>query len=308
MPFTQKIKLIGWIVLGLLIIPGARLGYEYKKSRSFDLFFTTTETPFIKATCHTFTENFLIDTGGAFCCRLYEPLVDQLPQKTIYETSTFRDVTGELKSCTEFLMHDIKFLKLNFINFAVIPNPLEFRESHYLACNPTIGTKNQKNLSQDPVRSLIGHQLLNVMNFMLDFKKNTLILYQPELVPSLRFPFKGLAHIEQIPFEYEENRGLYCWIETNFGKKRFLIDTGASLTFLSPHEIFIQASQNTDPDCLNSLVFDHFKLGSKDFAPQEAHIVNQLNFENMDGILGMDFFDNKILFFDMTNRILYLKD
>lgn len=126
-------------------------------------------------------------------------------------------------------------------------------------------------------------------------------------MPLFSFPYGKWMTINKVPFEYIHYQGLFCFILTEYGPKKFLIDTGTTITILRassfPNLITKQLTENHLPETTLTL----FQLGHKNYANQHAFLIQDLKLDYFDGILGMDFFYDKTLFFDMDHKMLYIK-
>lgn len=107
-----------------------------------------------------------------------------------------------------------------------------------------------------------------------------------------------LGEYQKIPF-FMGKAGAIIDIKTDFGVKKFLIDTGASCSILrrpsTPREkdMYVHSSQ--------------LKIGEQDYGPWRFHPfeISEL-YDDMDGILGIDFLKHCRLIFDFQNQVIYL--
>jgi hypothetical protein len=84
----------------------------------------------------------------------------------------------------------------------------------------------------------VGHHLLKGMNIEFNFKRNKLRLFPLGKTPLFSFPYRLTNFFSSLSFEYIDSFGIMCSAETDFGAKRFIIDTGSSITFMKPDHKF----------------------------------------------------------------------
>jgi hypothetical protein len=259
----------------------ASWNYETKKSRSFEMFFNQNYSPYILGTLNNLKQNFILDTGGCFHTRLDESLIPQLSEPKESKKYSLMNCEGRITECQEFYLEDTKLLDVTFERLFYVPTPKEFWQHGFLSGEITPITSLKINTNSEAIYSLIGHKLLDGLNFCFDFRKNTFRLYKNGLTPLFNFPYGFLGLQHKIPLHYDPDLGLVCEIDTNVGHYKFLVDTGFPITAFKDH------------DSLKDLV--------------NAESIGALPFEKFDGILGMDFFCDKVVFFDMENYFMCLK-
>jgi hypothetical protein len=108
----------------------------------------------------------------------------------------------------------------------------------------------------------------------------------------------------KIPMQ-RKNNCLSIEVETDFGKRWFLLDTGTTLNLLHP-------SFAPDKDAKFSeskrifLTSSKFQIGDKDFGSEDFYLYSiSPSFGEIDGILGMSFFRKYAVFLDLQNNVAY---
>jgi hypothetical protein len=147
-----------------------------------------------------------------------------------------------------------------------------------------------------------------VGNFSLNFKENIFRIYLKKSVPLFDFPFSFPQLFNKTSFTYDENFGMTVLVKTPYGTKRFLIDTGCTVSCLKPFEGLHPSTIQLSTDELPFVSLETFIMGQKNYGPFIVNIADELNLEHFDGILGMDFFHNKVLYFDMTDHFFCIQD
>jgi len=85
-------------------------------------------------------------------------------------------------------------------------------------------------------------------------------------------------------------------IETKWGRKAFLLDTGSTRSLIN------QKSSHTEEESKSDLVLENFKLGSCCFVSRNISPL----FSGIDGILGVDFFRQNVVCIDYLEKTAYI--
>jgi hypothetical protein len=280
---------------------------EKKKSRCSTLLFTNHYQPFIKGSLCQNKETFLLDSGGSFCCLVSKKTLDLFPHKQWIRDLNLMNFRGNIDSHPEYLIQEPNILDINFNNLLLsqLPeNSLESGTGHgiYESC-----LEDHVQTSNDIITSHIGHKLLASINFLFDFKNKKFKTFNKGYLPLFSFPYGNIKKYNQIFFEYDKYRGLFCTILTQYGPKKFMIDTGTTLTILNSSSFSNIATKQISDEHLPEAILNTFQLGKINYSNKQAFVIDELKFDGFDGVLGMDFFYDKTLFFDMENHVIYLK-
>lgn len=274
--------------------------YEIKKSRTTHLFFTESYKPYIKVPLNDHQHPFIIDTGAAYHSILDDEIASTLAKKEYFSTVELFDMDKTQHEIPEFVTEKIQFFNIKFEKFYFLrPSSSFFANNHY-----TNAPQKELNVdfSNETSRSYLGHQLLGLMGLSIDFKKNIFKLYRPNLIPLYDFPFGFFTFEKKIPLNYTFSIGPVCEVQTESGKLKFLIDTGCPFSVIHPDKAPLV------DDGTIWFVFNEFKLDeSRNFGPVNMHIEPKVPLDRIDGILGLDFFQNKQVFFNIPQRYFCLK-
>jgi hypothetical protein len=131
---------------------------------------------------------------------------------------------------------------------------------------------------------------------VLDYPHNEHRLYPPassalekECGPSIPIPIEVVSGVVESK------------VSTDAGDLVFQWDTGVSENVLRPSAI------NLDPQTLvSSHVFPHFTLGGKDFGRTRIPL-REFVAPNVDGVLGTEFFGNKMVCLDLTKKVAAIR-
>lgn len=274
--------------------------YELKKSRSSALLFTQKFKPYISASFNTQIHEFIIDTGAAYHSILDDDIANQLDDKKFFSNIELTDFDNNKFMIDEFYAEKVNFLDIRFEKFFFLRPPNSFFGNNHYTNEP------QHSLiftaSRDDPFSYIGHQLLARMNVGIDFKKNIFKLYKPGLVPIYDYPYGFFKFEKKLPLEYSSSIGPVCIVNTDYGLKRFLIDTGCPFSIIHPSKLQIEDSE------IISVELKNFKISNKNFGPFKIHLETKTLSEKIDGILGLDFFQNKQLFLNIPENYFCLRN
>lgn len=294
------------IIFTIVITVSLSYLFEKKKSRCQNLLFTHHYQPFVKSTLCQNNETFLLDSGGSFCCLVSTKTLDLFPHKRWIRDLGLTSFRGNVDSNPEYLIQNSKVLDIKFNNLLLSILPENSAESgtghgYYDSC-----LEENIQVNDDKITAHIGHKLLASINCLFDFKNKTFKTFNKGYLPLFSFPYGNIKKYNQISFEYDKYKGLFCFILTEYGPKKFLIDTGTTITILNPSSFPNIETNRKSEEYLPEAKFRTFKIGSKDYKDKQVFVIHELKMDYLDGILGMDFFYDKTLFFDMEKSILYI--
>jgi hypothetical protein len=290
-------------MIGSLAVFGAYL-HEHSKSRRFSLGYTPSEHPFIETNLGELSqEGFILDTGGSFYLKVDDKLASNLPHTYFDRTFTSFNIHGDATTHSQYFLTDIEFMNIKFSQIFFIPHSPDLSQKNQIDCaNETAFSKSLQSTKE--AHSFIGHRLFNGLNASFDFPKKRFHIFKPGLIPIFDFPYGYFSFVEKIPITYDFNLGIICKIETERGAQSFLIDTGSPVTLITSKNL---SPPQSETDQLAGHVFQKFKIGNRNFEKVSAHIIKTLPFENIDGILGMDFLYDKTLFINLQDDYISLR-
>jgi hypothetical protein len=285
------------------VIAGLLFNQEKSNSRSFALFFAPTEHPYIETSINNIAERFIIDLGGSFYLKLNEDLISIFEDKEFESKKQYVNINGVTSEENQYFVKDKKFMDIKFNKLFLIPNrkiddssdeidfeyETEFSKTVKIANNAT---------------SLIGHRLLSGFNVLFDFQKNKLKIFKLGIIPLFDFPYRFVNFSEKIPIHHEFNKGVICHVKTEYGIKKFLIDTGSPISMMKCSELQFSKNPNNQ---FKFIKLKMLEIGKKKFNDVKLLHIDNLPISQVDGILGMDFLYNKTLFIDFHNSHMYLR-
>jgi hypothetical protein len=234
-----------------------------------------------------------IDLGSKTALTLNKSALDQI-EKTSSETSRWMSFKGEKYEAPKYLIEDVRVG-----NFS-IKNVSSKEESENFANHGSI-------LIQDPMHQAeekagrIGRDFFSNNNLFLDF--NRCVLFICGNVKDLKKNHYQLDSFTQAPMNLTSD-GVVIEVEMDMGIKRFLLDTGSTISAIRSMNIQENtSSRNKMP------VYESSKLiiRGTDFGGQVLYLLDiSPDFKDFDGILGMDFLNEHAVFLDFTKNIAYI--
>ncbi len=162
----------------------------------------------------------------------------------------------------------------------------------------------KKNKDDDYIGK-IGCPILEKTNLCLDFYdrsiyccKSLKLLQKMAICPN---------DMVKIPFRVE-NKHIIVQAQTDIGSLELVLDTGATLSMIkskSDQEVPLQKDQRG----FYFYQASHFSLAGKNFGKLKILVFDEfLDCKEIDGILGMNFLENHIVYIDYPNRCIYVGD
>ncbi len=247
------------------------------------------------------TYSLLFDLGSDQQLRLSKNILKNL-EKSDFGTRRAEDGLGNLYDNPAYLLAHVNIGGLNVYN--VVAGEI----SESWTVNTTFYSKsnNREELIKDE-RGGIGRDLLYGKNVLLD-AKNDLIFISNDC-DKLKAIGYDLSSLKKVPVEQGQMGAIFS-VDTDIGVTRFSIDTGSTLTLVRTSFV-----QNIDIDKLdrhkNLPVFKNskFEIGERDFGNIDLHFLNITpTIDDIDGLLGMDFLENHIVYIDNENSAVYIGD
>lgn len=240
-----------------------------------------------------------MDLGSKFQLTLSKRVLNQLNKKNA-GTLLSRDMHGNSYETPAYLISQIKVG--DFCRRDVLVN----EESDDFVLNTTFWMDTNK--SKDPFEDqigTIGRGLLEKRNLLLDFY-NSIVFISNDIN---RFNESGyhLKDLTKCSFEIGRT-GIILTIITDIGATRFSLDTGSTISFIRSSFVKNSSGENNKygiPFITSSI----FEIAGKDFGNMNLYLQNITpELSEIDGILGMDFLKNHVVYIDYKDKVLYIGD
>lgn len=231
-----------------------------------------------------------IDLGSKFPLVLTQESLLNLRNKEKKEKVKWKNFKGNSFSANSYLLSKVKLGDITLSNILVHENNLEFRKSACFAGNSEEYPQN------------IGRPPFEKFKILLDCKNNKLFISND--LKKLKKEGYEISNFIRVPCQ-RGRTGLILEVETDLGKKRLSIDTGFTITSLRSSSEIKNIGKKYN---LPFFTTKKFVIGDKNYGALDLFLLDitpELN--ELDGILGMDFIKNHVMYIDFPAKIVYIK-
>ena len=231
----------------------------------------------------------LADLGTPFCGKMQKDRLNKIVKKVPIGEESFLDLRGNQYSSPGFVLDEMKLGELEISEIEILEENLEFIQQIH---HPNIPSKKK---SLERRLKLIDGKLGR--GFFQQFPCYFDLLYS-RIYFSEKFDRFQIDREKFVKVPLELDRGLLIEIDTSVGKKKFLIDSGATHSLIRESLVPKTGSIHHSIDV---------KIGGADFGKRSVvsyPLYDQLPF---DGVLGADFFLEYGIAFDFENKAVYIE-
>jgi hypothetical protein len=225
----------------------------------------SSEFPIMKVEIEGNSHSLILDLGSSCEFALKSDVLESLSKKERLGAHTTVDLEGGEHTASKYLLQRIRIQNGEVIHTVV---------------------EEDGDIAQNEISGRVGRNVLQTCNLLLDFSRSFLFLVKD---------FEDLKSENYLPEDFKEvpfsltRWGAVFNIETDFGAKRFFINTSAPLSG-------IRAQEKQQHEKINT---SKFKIGKVDLESTDLSTVNISSaLHDIDGYLGMDFFKKNIIFLD----------
>lgn len=242
-----------------------------------------------------------IDLGGTIECALKPELLEKV-SKQYYDSSKWIDIRGNIYEAKEYIVPLVKIKSAEIRKLKIKAEDPKFKnEGSLLWGDPETSSRENGR----PIDGRLGWIFLQSLHPFFDFKNS--VFYFTRGYKSLRYLKEEGYPIDKLQsFPFEMTRfGCVFRIDTEYGLKKFLADTGSSRIIIKPSRFqnLEESKITTISTEKQTILFEKFMIGTQDFKDTKAYFFEFSDqFENIDGILGMDFFQENIVFLDFDEH------
>jgi len=299
----MKKKSIICIGVVLFLISAIGTGWDLLKKKTYYVPMPTkvsiANIPLIEVDIQNAKYLLKMDLGSKFQLTLSEHVLDQLNKKNA-GTLLGRDMYGNAYETPAYLIPLIKIGDFSWVDVMVN------RESNDFTSKTTlwVDTNKSKDYFEDRMGT-IGRGLLEKRNLLLDFHNS--IIFISNDIKRLKKSGYFLEEFRKCSFEIGRT-GLILIINTDVGKIRFSLDTGSTVSFIRssflPNDISKKKKHG-----LSFVITSKFEMAGKDFGNMHLYLQDITpELSEIDGILGMDFLKNHIVYIDYQDKVIYVGD
>jgi hypothetical protein len=246
----------------------------------------------------------LIDTGSSLSF-IRKDVLNKISEKNYLSDSEYIGVNGNHYITPNFKIPELKIG--NFFTEVVLKEEDKNFWTDGCAIGPHLFILTWKiQLMYQVFReALIGIDLFQKFACIFDFPHSS-IFVASDMSRLIESDYFQKDEFNVLPLEMGK-AGVILTLETNLGSKRFLLDSAAttSVIRLSTEEknTFYETCHRGDTFISDRLAANECDFGSWEF--KVIDIASEMN--DIDGILGIDFFKRNIIGFDFDNQITYIQ-
>lgn len=162
--------------------------------------------------------------------------------------------------------------------------------------------------ADDPISGSIGIKLLGMSrHLLLDFGHSVFFLLRSrESLEHLRKEGYLLENFIEVPFEGAHHRVIIL-ADTSVGQKRFLLDTGASHSFIKP-TFMTEDGRTAMYDHIVTITLPDLVIGGSNFGKIDLYAYDfSEKFAEFDGVLGMDFCRKHVIYLDFNEKKAFIR-
>ena len=264
--------------------------------------FTISNLPYTEIEIEGAKYRVKIDLGSSSQCCLHRQLLDKI-SKQFYRTYQWFDIKGNIYESKAYLVPKIKIRTCQLSNLTVGEEPLEFVSDGSLIWKSSDFSSFKDSTETD---GRLGWELFQGLYPFFDLKNS--VFYITRGSKSLKREGYIVEKLVSVPFEMTRF-GCVVVIDTDLGKRRFLLDTGASDSIIKPSAVENKETEEIInwASAKKVMTLSKFMIGSHDCGDMKMYLYElSPKFENIDGILGMDFFKKYVIFIDCDERQLWI--
>lgn len=239
-----------------------------------------------------------LDWGIYLAWVLEQDALEEINDKIPEGTCSYRDMKGNLYSAPTFRLPLIEIGNLHLHQALGAKENEEFKTVGSIVW-PSLKKESAK--LSERIHGTIGREAFRDWNILFDFPHLSLYLSQKEISDFRKENWLILHQVIEIPFEENKN-GTIVSLETDLGSTRFMLDTGSTHSCLRSSRVKRENAKEVRPE---KWVFtsQKFGFGDIDFGKKEFFLFEFTSILNdVDGILGVDFFKHHIIYLDYKNK------
>lgn len=232
--------------------------------------------PTVQATTSGKTLPLILDLGAFAAVALTTEALNSTPVKFDGRSLEWRDASGYTFKARTFQVDDLSIGHFS----AGSTSGAEFRYPDGDASHAQVG--------------YVGFGLLSHFLLVFDYQKDELRLYPPGDSADMaaecgkhHFPIDVIDGVVESKFNTEHGQLIFQW------------DTGSAKDLIRPSVVGMKKGDYRDGQ---SYPFSRFETGGTDFGRTRISL-REFVAPDVDGVLGTDFFEGKVVCFDPTNRI-----
>lgn len=261
------------------------------------VFNTDSYHPLIKCEILGKTYVLLVDSGANNSLYLTKNIFDHIQKKQTNKIVKSYDVRGKLYNWQVYSVSGIKIGSIHLPEYEIVEESIDFHQNTYL-WSPT---RRMENCDR---HGRLGWHFFQDYCTQFDFP-NCSIFIAKSMDDLKKDEVLKTENYIAVPFTIEDGV-IVISIETDLGKQRVILDTGATYCTLKKAKIDPNAIKQSPSGKAyfpsSKLMIDGYDFGDWRFAVTEI-----TDLIHADGFIGVDFFLEHAVCFDFPNKIAYFK-
>jgi predicted aspartyl protease len=260
--------------------------------------FTEDNIPYTQVEIGGMRCTLILDTGAGSEFGLRKELLDKV-SKQFSKKVEWLNIKGDVYETQDYLVPKIK-IQTSWIKDVIIReeiySPPPLNESMWIFSQKLY----EKNGNQ--IDGRIGWKFLTSFYPFFDIGNSVFYFTRgPSSLHKLEEKGYSISDLYNVPFEMN-GFGCVFTVDTDLGKKRFLFDTGCTYSMINSSVVNPQNMTIVTPEkkitTLNNVSIGNYFLGKMDF-----HLIDfGPPFDEIDGIIGMDFFSKNIVYLNFKEE------
>ncbi|MGE5195809.1 MAG: hypothetical protein ACM3JI_00585 [Anaerolineae bacterium] len=262
--------------------------------------FTSFDTPLLASEIEETKYLLKFDLGSKFQLSLNKDILASITDKKPYCVAKWRDIKGNFYESPSYLVPKIR------VGDLILTEVIVKQEDDIYVTHTTLwkDSKDERKFENKDAGTL-GRPLLEKTNLLLDFSNSKIIACNTkQKLKEMGFLLDEMA---QVPIETDA-KGIIVKVNTDAGTLKLVLDTGATITLIRSSLLQAQACKRDERGFL-TFVTSRFVMGKKDFGRKNLFLYDITpELHEIDGILGMDFLKNHVIYIDYPNKVIYVGD
>lgn len=254
--------------------------------------FSSTKTPYTEIEIEKKKYYLIVDLGSDAELGIKTEVLEKI-RKTLIGKTHWSDIKGNEYESLKYQIPKLKIGKVQ-INNAKAHDGYIYESGHIWGKERTADVE---------ISGLIGTKLLGIsQHLLLDFNNSVFFLLRSrENLKHLRKEGYLLENFVEVPFEGDNHRIIFL-ADTSVGRKRFLLDTGASYSVIKP-TFMTEEERETMRDNRLTITLPELVIGGSDFGEIDLYAYDFSDkFAEFDGVLGMDFCSKHVIYLDFNEK------
>ena len=234
-----------------------------------------------------------IDLGTKMAVSLHKNILENM-QKEPHGTSRRMDFRGNKYETPVYLISHVR------VGNQLLKKIQTREEASDFCTQGCIVAESKTNVAN---AGRIGRDFFQDKNIFMDL--NNCVFIACNGVKDLKKWNYKIDHLTPIPFR-STSGGIFFDIETDIGVQRFELDTGSTLSMIRASD-YKEGTSTRQCSGLSVMETSKFVMNGIDFGHRDLYLIDiSPALDDMDGVLGMDFLKEYIVYLDFGKKMAYI--